>query len=498
MKINLRISIPIGMGAMALLLFFNTQSFSQALWQANGSGITYTNRWVGIGTTTPTQKLDVAGRMHASGNAYFDSLAQVLSLKAGNISINSNLITSSTGAISFGNNNLSTAGNISGANITASGGLQGTTLTVTNNAAVSGQLTTSSITSPSGTVDFAGNNLITTGNVTAASIKFSDGTVQTTAITNQPSFDNVFVINRIKVGSQSLYLGTGSLGTSNSLWTDNGPLTIQSESGNNNNTIINASAGTLAIGTATPNTLYKLHVSGGSIRLDQGGIAVVASNTQFPIAGVTSTSNTFFLVSNTGQTAAGVYMIGGGTGTKGVIIHATGPGNYQGASKLVFRTTDSTDIYCQLLDGAGKGNLGLGTLNPLEKLDVNGNALFSGSVGIGSETIPIGVKLAVCGTIQSTEWIVTTPWCDFKFEPTYQRMTWQEKLAYIKTNKHLPEIESGKEIEINGLQAGKTMRGFIWNIEDNTLDIIDLQKENEMLKNKNSELEKRIEALEKN
>ncbi|MBI4945770.1 MAG: hypothetical protein HY840_05140, partial [Bacteroidetes bacterium] len=139
---------------MALLLFFNSQGFSQALWQANGSGITYTNRWVGIGTTTPTHKLDVAGRMHASGNAYFDSLAQVLSLKAGNISISSNLITSSTGVISFGNNNLTTIGSFSSASAIIDG--------ITINA--------NKITSSTGTVGFDGNTISTTGNISGANI----------------------------------------------------------------------------------------------------------------------------------------------------------------------------------------------------------------------------------------------------------------------------------------------------------------------------------------
>ncbi|MBI4945718.1 MAG: hypothetical protein HY840_04875 [Bacteroidetes bacterium] len=375
MKINFRISTPIG-GAMALLLFFNTQSFSQALWQANGSGITYTNRWVGIGTTTPTQKLDVAGRMHASGNAYFDSLAQALSLKAGNISISSNLITSSTGAISFGNNNLNTTGNITANEITANGHVSLNALadysadlssSYTNRSLVDkgwvtslGYLTGNQPIALSGDVSGNGTTSI------ASAVAWANG---------YPAFDarylslsggnltgtltlNADPANALEAATKH-YVDTKTAAVNASQWTTSG-------------SAIYYTNGTVAIGTATPNTLYKFHVSGGSIRLDQGGIAVVASNTQFPIAAATSTSNTFFAVTNTGQTAAGIYMTGGGTGTKGVILHATGPGNYQGANKLVFRTSDSTDIYCQLLDGSGKGNLGLGTLYPTEKLEVAG------------------------------------------------------------------------------------------------------------------------------
>jgi hypothetical protein len=97
-----------------------------------------------------------------------------------------------------------------------------------------------------------------------------------------------------------------------------------------------------------------------------------------------------------------------------------------------------------------------------------------GNVGIG--TSEPYFKLDVCGTIRSKEWIVETGWCDFVFEEEYKRMTWQEKQFFIKQNKHLPEIASGKEIELNGLKTAETMRGMILNLEENTLDIIELYK----------------------
>ena len=196
------------------------------------------------------------------------------------------------------------------------------------------------------------------------------------------------------------------------------------------------------------------------------------------------------------------------------------------------------------------GNVGIGTINPLQKFQVNGhiaimgtNSLFlgqgytiagnanygqwgieynegagglnfwkpygsnsgllnyllfikdDGNVGIGTTTIPTGVKLAVCGTIQSEEWIVETGSCDYKLYPDYKRMTWQEKSDYIIKNKHLPEIDAGDTIEKTGLHLGKTAKGMISNIEDNTLDIIELYKENQNLKAKIEELENKLNTF---
>ena len=120
--------------------------------------------------------------------------------------------------------------------------------------------------------------------------------------------------------------------------------------------------------------------------------------------------------------------------------------------------------------------------------------IIEGNVGIGTTT-PQN-KLDVCGTIHSKELIIeNNGWCDFVFDNKYKRMSWQEKLEYINTNKHLPAIASGKEIETNGLKTGVTMQGMMQNIEENTLDVIDLYK---IIQKQNEEIEllkKEIEQM---
>ncbi|MGB4850609.1 MAG: hypothetical protein WBP41_21965 [Saprospiraceae bacterium] len=126
--------------------------------------------------------------------------------------------------------------------------------------------------------------------------------------------------------------------------------------------------------------------------------------------------------------------------------------------------------------------------------DINGN------VGIGTNltsntynNINNYFKLSVNGPIRAKEVIVETGWSDFVFDTNYKRMSWQEKLLYITSHKHLPAIVSAKDIETNGLNTGETMKGMMQNIEENTLDVIDLfqiiQKQDEQIKRLQKEME---------
>lgn len=86
-------------------------------------------------------------------------------------------------------------------------------------------------------------------------------------------------------------------------------------------------------------------------------------------------------------------------------------------------------------------------------------------------------------------------WPDYVFEPTYKRMNYIEKEKYFKENKHLPGVETAEEIETNGLPVSATLNGLTKNVEENSLDLIEVQKEIEALKKKNEELENELEKL---
>ena len=104
-----------------------------------------------------------------------------------------------------------------------------------------------------------------------------------------------------------------------------------------------------------------------------------------------------------------------------------------------------------------------------------------GSVGIGT-TNPDS-KLTVNGTIHSTEVKVdlNVPGPDYVFEEDYNLRSLEETEAYIKENKHLPEIPSAKEMEANGLELGEMNMLLLKKVEELTLYLIQSNKEKEEL-----------------
>ena len=124
---------------------------------------------------------------------------------------------------------------------------------------------------------------------------------------------------------------------------------------------------------------------------------------------------------------------------------------------------------------------------------------FDGNFGIGTTTP--GNKLEVNGTIRSKEVIVeATNWPDYVFEEDYNLTSLKELEAYIKANKHLPEIPSAKEMEANGIILGEMNMLLLKKIEELTLHTIQQQKEldtqKELYEQTINLLLQRIEALE--
>jgi hypothetical protein len=119
------------------------------------------------------------------------------------------------------------------------------------------------------------------------------------------------------------------------------------------------------------------------------------------------------------------------------------------------------------------------------RLVVNTN----GYVGIG--TAAPDAALTVKGTIHTNEVKVdlNVPGPDYVFEKDYPLMSLEETKAYIDANKHLPEVPSAKEMEKNGVQLGEMNMLLLKKVEELTLHLIEMKKENEELRNRVEKIE---------
>ena len=130
--------------------------------------------------------------------------------------------------------------------------------------------------------------------------------------------------------------------------------------------------------------------------------------------------------------------------------------------------------------------------------DVNGNLNEQmtinrfGEVGIGTTTIPSGYKLAVDGkAIFEEVKVEIINGADFVFEDDYNLRTIEEVAEFIQTEKHLPDVPSAKEMEENGIGVAEMNMKLLQKVEEMTLYMIEMKKENDALKSRVEKLEKK-------
>ncbi|MEQ8244348.1 hypothetical protein [Fulvivirga sp.] len=121
----------------------------------------------------------------------------------------------------------------------------------------------------------------------------------------------------------------------------------------------------------------------------------------------------------------------------------------------------------------------------------NGDSYFNGgSVGIGS--INPSHKLDVNGTIHASEVLVDLnfPGPDYVFEEDYPLSSLSEIEAYIKQNKHLPEVPSAAQMKEEGVNVIEMQMLLLKKVEELTLLLIEQNQKMEKLNiEKNIEIE---------
>nr|WP_315421984.1 hypothetical protein [uncultured Pedobacter sp.] len=103
--------------------------------------------------------------------------------------------------------------------------------------------------------------------------------------------------------------------------------------------------------------------------------------------------------------------------------------------------------------------------------------LTTGNVGIGITDADPNYRLSVKGKIRAQEIKVEMAnWPDYVFDQDYKILGLQELDAYIKANKHLPDMPSAKRIESEGIAVGDMLKLQQKKIEELTLHLIDKDK----------------------
>ncbi len=317
--------------------------------------------------------------------------------------------------------------------------------------------------------------------------------------------------------------------------TDSGEIQAVDEGTSYKNLNINPYGGNVGIGTTSP--VSSLHINSSDsrgLRFSRSG----ANDFGYEIAGTTFGLYDFTNSQYKWRTVTGNVLLAETSGNVGIgntsptaKLDVNGTGNFSGdlsvssdgltkidGNKLLLNNDNSqSSAYVDFRDSNGtRYRMGTGTLSngyfsisnhdtSVELMRINGNG-----------------DTFIYGNVESKKVKVTQNpgnWPDYVFEPNFELKTLPELETYIKANKHLPEVPSAKEVEKEGLDLGKMDATLLKKVEELTLYLIDqnkkleqevesskqqatslrnVQLQNEELKSMLLEMKKEIQELKKN
>ncbi|MCP9767232.1 hypothetical protein EGI22_04870 [Lacihabitans sp. LS3-19] len=406
---------------------------------------------VGIGTSSPNEKLEVKGKFKMS-----NSTTNSLILNADPL---------------FGNYIEFKDGTTNNAKITESAG----TLTFSSLGNV-------------GHLKLYPNGDINTGSGTAFSINGTGNSEPSLEIVDD-SPEIRFKVGAsqkggLYVASDHLYVGTSATNTVGSL---------RFMTKNTMRGVVDAD-GNFGLGTANP--LEKLHVNGHAImnatdallRLQTGGVdkafvQLVGNNLRLGTFATNSSANLIFRVANADR----------------FTINQNGNVNISNELVVNKKLTVNENLEAIKINGdnpainffeagtqrayvwAVDDNLNIGTSLNTGKIIMTASQFQLGT----SVTVPNGYKMGVGGKIICEELKVrlqSAGWPDYVFDQKYKLSPLYDLEKYIKENHHLPNIPDAKEIEKEGIELGEMQRRTMEKVEELTLYIIELKKEIDELK----------------
>lgn len=133
------------------------------------------------------------------------------------------------------------------------------------------------------------------------------------------------------------------------------------------------------------------------------------------------------------------------------------------------------------------GNVGIGVEDPQAKLHVDGKILCSGEIEVADlNSNSINVNSLNAKDIQMDMHGAA----DYVFDENYDLKSLSEVESYVNEHKHLPGMPSAAEMDANGVSVSKMSNLLLEKVEELTLHMIKLEKENAALKARVQELEK--------
>ena len=213
---------------------------------------------------------------------------------------------------------------------------------------------------------------------------------------------------------------------------------------------------------------------------------------------VNQTGSGFSVLAQNNNTTATVFALNAGTGPSLITLGKVGINNTDPAFNLDIEgrmrlrnesatvtagfwldgTTDATRSFVGTFNNNTMGLYGAGSGWSF-LMDIN-----DGAIMIGTTQKATGYKVNVGGKIIAEELRVSlrSNWPDYVFEKNYNLPSFETLEKYIKTNKHLPNMPPAAEVEKNGIAVGEMQTKLMEKVEELTLYMLQLKKENDALK----------------